>query len=562
MKAEFLKNKYVRLTLALLCFVLIMFAVFYIFLPPLNIYSKGFWVYLIFGTLLLTALLGLFMYRDVFMQVNRAKNGKTSYKIIFQKTLPGKILLGIAGGFLAILILGAIVSSTLFNARRYAGVIKVSDRDFATDMPRTNEITNIALLDTESAAILGTRKLGELSDVVSQFVVSGSYRQINYRSIPKKVASLEYDGFFKWLNNKDSGVPGYIMVDAVNNYAEYVPLPSGEGIRYTESAYFSQDLERALRFSYPTKIFGNISFEVDESGKPYYVVACMRPKVGLFGAMDVSEVILFDPVDGTHTLLALDEVPSWIDNVYDGTLACEKYDWQGKLAGGFFNSIFAKRGCKQTTDDFGYLMLEDDVWYFTGVTSVSDDASNIGFILSNARTGEYKYYAVNGAEEHSAMGAAEGEVQEKRYTASFPALVNIAGEPSYIMVLKDDNGLVKLYALVNVEQYNIVATGETQAEAITAYTRLLSQAGIDTSDSTSARSETVTVSDIRYLSVSGGTRVYITAVAASGEELVYRMEFSEKAEPLLLVGAGDRLTVASIPTEDERIREILDFTLE
>ncbi len=556
-----MKNKYVKLSLALAAWLLAEFLIFYVTLPPLNFYSKDFWGYLIFSVALLAVALGLALFRDTFFQINRDKNGKTAVKLLLHKTLAGKIFIGVLGGLVLLLILGGIVSSTAFNARRYASVIEVNERDFATDMPKTNEVTNIALLDTDSARILGTRKLGELADVVSQFIVSENYTQINYHSIPKKVASLEYDGFFKWLNNKGTGIPGYIMVDAVNNYAEYVKLPEGEGIRYTESALFGQDLERALRFAYPTKIFGNISFEVDEEGHPYYIVPCMKPRVALFGALDVSEVVLFDPVDGSHELIALGEVPRWVDIVYHGDLVCQKYDWQGTLAGGFINSLFAKRGCKQTTDDFGYLMLDDDVWYFTGVTSVSEDASNIGFILSNARTGEYKYYPVNGAEEHSAMAAAEGEVQEKRYVASFPALVNIANEPSYIMVLKDAGGLVKLYALVNVEQYNIVATGETQAEAIAAYTRLLAQAGIDTSDASSAVTETVTVEEVRFLSADGGVTVYLTGTPEGGSRTLYKMSFREEAEELLLLRAGDSITLTSLPTGKDAVREIFEFSV-
>ncbi len=556
-----LKNTYVKLAMALVAWLLVEFLIFYVTLPPLNFYSKDFWGFLIFSTVLLAAALGLALFRDTFFQINTDKKGKKEVKLLLHKTLAGKIFIGIAAGLVLVLVVGGILSSTAFNARRYAGVITVNERDFVTDMPRTDEVTNIALLDTDSARILGTRKLGELADVVSQFIVSENYTQINYHSIPKKVASLEYDGFFKWLNNKDTGIPGYIMVDAVQNFAEYVKLPEGKGIRYTESALFGQDLERALRFAYPTKIFGNFSFEVNEEGHPYYVVPCMKPQVGLFGAMDVSEVILFDPVDGTHEMLALGEVPTWIDIVYHGDLVCRKYDWQGTLAGGFINSLFAKRGCKQTTDDFGYLMLDNDVWYFTGVTSVSEDASNIGFILSNARTGEYKYYPVNGAEEHSAMAAAEGEVQEKRYVASFPALVNIANEPSYIMVLKDAGGLVKLYALVNVEQYNIVATGETQAEAVAAYTRLLSQAGIDTSDASSAVTETVTVEEVRFLPTDGMTMVYLVGTPAGGSRTLYRMAFRKEAEILLLLEAGDTVIITSLPTDTAGIREIFEFSV-
>ena len=102
------------------------------------------------------------------------------------------------------------------------------------------------------------------------------------------------------------------------------------------------------------------------------------------------------------------------------------------------------------------------MWYFTGVTSVNEDESNIGFILTNARTGEYKFYPVIGAEEYSAMHAAEGEVQEKGYQASFPSLINVGGQATYIMVLKDSGGLVKLYALVNVEKYSMARRSRRQ----------------------------------------------------------------------------------------------------
>ena len=316
-----------------------------------------------------------------------------------------------------------------------------------------------------------------------------------------------------------------------------------------DSAYFSEDLTRKLRFSYPTKIFGSINFEVDEEGNPFYIVSCSSPKVGLFGAMDISEVIIFDPIDGSSKLYDVEDVPTWVDVVYDGYLACEKYDWKGLYSGGYWNSIIGQKNCKQTTDDFGYLMLDDDVWYFTGVTSVTADESNIGFILSCARTGEYKFYPVIGAEEYSAMGAAEGEVQEKGYDASFPALVNIAGEPTYIMVLKDANQLVKLYALVNVEQYNIVATGETQATAIAAYIKLLSQNGVDTSTppvvDDSLTYDYFKVADVQVRVLSGVTYYYLT----SEEGKVYRVEFNEDNEAIFFVEVGSYLKASATVNE-------------
>ena len=556
---KLLENKTARLILLLLLAAVISFAVFYVTLPAINVHSTGFWIYVFFVMLIFGAAVGVFNLSAIislnahgFSARPKKKNVVNEKKFSFlNSNLVSKIGVVLIFVPIAVLLIGGIFSSTVFNARRYANVIEVEELVFEEDMPSVSEITNIALVDTESARILGTRKLGALANVVSQYVVSQNYTQINYKGHPMKVASLEYDGFFKWLNNRDQGVPGYIMVDAVNSKADYVELSSG--IIYTESAYFGEDLARKLRFDYPTKIFDRISFEVDEAGKVWYVVSCASAKIGLFGAMDIHEVILFDPVTGESTLMSVEETPSWVDIVYDGYLACEKYDWKGIYSGGYLNSIIGNKGCKQTTDDFGYIMRDDDVWYFTGVTSVTADESNIGFVLSCARTGEYKFYSVEGAEEHSAMGAAEGEVQETEYYASFPTLVNIAGEPTYIMVLKDANALVKLYALVNVEQYNIVATAETQSDVISAYIQLLAKNGVDISGSENPDDRVeIKVKDIKFLSMSGVDFVYITAE----DDKVYRIEFNAANEAVVLLKVGDTITASATLNEKTGIYQV------
>lgn len=552
------ENRVARIVTLAIVAALLAFAVYYVTLPALNVHSTKFWLYSFFVLALIGVVVGVFdLSRILSVQRGFAPPRKSNVvkehgrPRFLRQSVVAKVGIVLIFVPIVVLIIGGIFSSTVFNARRYADVIEIEELAFEEDMPSVSEITNIALVDTESARILGTRKLGALANVVSQYVVSQNYTQINYQGHPMKVASLEYDGFFKWFNNRARGIPGYIMVDAVNNKADYVEL--SEGIIYTESAYFGEDLERKLRFDYPTKIFQHISFEVDENGKLWYVVACSTAKVGLFGAMDIHEVILFDPVTGDSSLMSVADTPSWVDIVYDGYLACEKYDWKGIYSGGFLNSIIGNKGCKQTTDDFGYIMRDDDVWYFTGVTSVTADESNIGFVLSCARTGEYKFYSVEGAEEHSAMGAAEGEVQEKEYYASFPTLVNIAGEPTYIMVLKDANALVKLYALVNVEQYNIVATAETQSDVIAAYIQLLSKSGIDISGSQNPDDYTdVTIQNIKFLSMSGTDFAYLT-----GEDgRVYRIEFNASNEAVVMLKIGDSISVNAVLDEKTGIYHV------
>ncbi|MBQ7316072.1 MAG: hypothetical protein IJW90_03070 [Clostridia bacterium] len=535
-------KKQTRIILAVLIGTALTALSYYIMLPPLNLYSTDFWLYLLLVICFYSIPLG------VIKGISVGKKGTVS------KPQVNKIFLIVAAVPLAVLILGSIISSTFFNAQKYATVIDVQEAVFSEDMPETNTVTNISLMDGQSAAILGNRTLGALSDVVSQYDLSGDYNQINYRGTPKKVANLEYVDIFRWFNNMENGIPGYVMVDPVNNNADYIKLD--QPMRYVDSGFLSDDLMRKLRFSYPTKIFSTVNFEVDDDGNPFFIVSCTKPRVGLFGAMDVNEVIIFNPCDGSSELYPVDKAPAWLDNVYDGSLACQKYDWYGTLSGGFWNSVFGQKNCKQTTEDYGYIVIGDDVWYFTGVTSVTSDESNIGFIISNARTGEYKYYPVIGAEEYSAMGAAEGKVQEKGYVASFPSLINVKGQPTYIMVLKDQNGYVMLYALVNVKTPNIVATGVSQQDAKEAYLQLLMDRG-EISDLeeekpvVETQSADITVTDVRLATLNGNSVVYITAE----DGIVYKGMLSDD-ESLILVTAGQKLTVEYGATDHEKIRLI------
>ncbi|MBE6634543.1 MAG: CvpA family protein, partial [Ruminococcaceae bacterium] len=253
---------------------------YYFMLPPINPHSKDFWIYLTVALAVLAVYLGgvrisALTERDTSPAKKKKKNIKIEVNLLgrlFPAGALSYVLVGLALLPLLILFVGSFFSSPFINAREYAAVITVDERDFDLDMPEIDQVTNIALMDTDSARILGNRMLGALSGVVSQYVASDSYTQINYHGKPMKVTNLEYDGFFKWINNCDKGIPGYVTVDPVGNTAEFCELP--QGMIYSHSGYFSHDLVRKLRFSYPTKIFQSISFEIDEEGNVYYIVSC------------------------------------------------------------------------------------------------------------------------------------------------------------------------------------------------------------------------------------------------------------------------------------------------
>ncbi|MFG6394261.1 MAG: hypothetical protein K1W24_08835 [Lachnospiraceae bacterium] len=522
----------------LLAFVLFTGGYYYINYPVINIHKPSFWAGIVAICLVLGVISGINSIRYKFDRNKKMKNW--GYLPFISKTF----------GILAVILFlvaftGNIIGSPLLRAKKYASLLTVENKDFASDLEETEHITDLALMDTESARIFGNRKIGSLSEVVSQYEVERDYTQISIQKMPYKVSALKYASFFKWWNNRDKGIPGYVKVNPVNSNAEYVEL--AQGMKYVPSAYFNYNLMRHVQFKYPTKIISGYNFEIDDEGNPYYICPTVSARVGLFGGMDVNGIIICNPVDGSCNYYKIDNIPSWVDNAYDGHLLCDKYNWFGTLSGGFINSIFGQKDCKQVTNDFGYKIIGDDVWIYTGVTSVNGDQSNIGFVMMNQRTSEAKYYKVSGAEEHSAMAAAEGEVQEKGYDAAFPSLINVGGVPTYIMVLKDDGGLVKMYAMVNVEQYNIVATASTQSEVFANYKKLVKTKGgsVTPDNSAASKTEIIKVTDIQFINTEDGNIVYIK----DENHNVYKQKFEDN-EQLIKITAGDTIKVSYEPSED------------
>ena len=521
---------------------------YYAYFPAINIHLEVFWTTLIVVFLSLAIILGA---KSSISQMVGRLSKKPSIKEFSWFAKLCSVLVIVCVG---VLIVGSALGATLFRSRAYANLLPVDKREFTEDIEQSDQVTDIALMDTESARIFGNRKIGSLSDVVSQYEIEADYTQISIKGQPMKVSGLKYASFFKWWNNRNSGVPGYVQVNPVNSEAKYVKLT--KPMKYVPSAYFNYNLQRHVQLTYPTKIISGYKFEVDDDGNPYYICPTMTARVGLFGGIDVNGVIICDPIDGECQYYAIGDCPSWVDSVYDGHLLTKKYNWHGMLSGGYINSIIGQKGCRQATDDYGYKIIGDDVWIYTGVTSVTGDQSNIGFVLMNQRTSEARYYQVSGAEEHSAMSAAEGEVQEKGYKASFPSLINVSGTPTYIMVLKDTGGLVKLYAMVNVEQYNIVATATSQTKVFEEYKTLLASDGKLETEENDLKEDTITVQSEEYIDSDDGTMVYIKDT----NHQVYKQAFKED-ESLIRISAGDVLHVKYQPMDNE-IHLLQEFSFE
>ena len=509
--------------MAVLAVLILAAAYYYAALPALNLHSADMWMFLIMLVLAAGAAY-ILKKRPTRFELKKLKG----FKII------EVILLLLVGAY----VIGSLLSSPIVNAKKYQKLLDVQDGEFIKDIEELS-FDQIPLLDRDSAQILGNRKMGSMVDMVSQFEVDDLYSQINYQDRPVRVSPLRYASLIKWFTNLREGIPAYIKIDMATQNTELVKL--SEGMKYTTSDHFNRNIYRHLRFRYPTYIFNELSFEIDDDGVPYWICPVRKYNIGLFGGITVGRVILCNAITGETRDYAIEEVPEWIDRAYSADLLVELYDYYGTLKHGYFNSVLGQKDCLITTNGYNYLAIDDDVWVYTGVTSVSGDQSNVGFVLMNQRTMETKFYAIEGATETSAMSSAEGQVQNLKYQATFPLLLNISGEPTYFIALKDDAGLVKKYAMVNVQKYQIVAIGDTVSSCEASYTDLMYENGIKAvaEDTREIKTVTANISRIVQGVIDGNSHYF---VMLEGSDDIFDISI---AEYISIIGfdVGDKVTI-------------------
>ncbi len=477
--------------IALVLSIIIFIVLEYMVLLPINLRSPQFIMFLVFNLFIFFGLRSLLTLK-------------------FDKI--SKAVLTVAFVGVAYIVIGNLASSSIFHATAYQEQLDL-DRtaDFFADNPVVN-YQSIPVVDKDSAERLGNRKMGEIVDYVSQFEVDDEYQQINFKDKPYRVTTISYSDLIKWFTNHQDGLPAYIKVDMVTQESEVVRLE--EGMKYSNSDLFFRNISRHLRVLYPTLMFDTAAFEIDDQGTPFWVAPVFEYKIGLFGGKDITGAVLVNALNGDAQYYDIEDVPSWVDRVYPAELIITQLENWGKFTNGYWNTLLSQKGVLQPTTGYNYIALNDDVYVYTGLTSVSSDASNVGFALINLRTKESKYYAISGAEEYSAMSSAEGKVQHLQYTATFPILINVGGEPTYFLSLKDGAGLVKKYAFVSVENYQIVAVGDSVAEAEREYYSLLSDNG-KTDVEISADSLTGKITKLQQAVVSGNTHYYLTIEGSS-----------------------------------------------
>lgn len=501
--------------------VLFIFVLIYWFikLTPLNFHDKGFFIRLVILSILIILPLLISLPKKKtesstdqknpfdFKNIQDIQLKISSFKDIFKQT-SGLIWIPLI--LLVLLLVFNLSSAKLFQSKKYSKLLTVEDGDFQGNIAEIN-FTDIPTVDKQTASRLGSKKMGEIAELVSQFEVDQDYVQINYQGRPVRVTPLRYGDIIKWFNNRSEGLPRLIRVDMIDSSVELQKLPSG--MKYSNAEPLFRNIKRHLRFKYPFDIMDEPLMEVDDEGIPYWITPVLKPTVGWFGGLDVKEVILCNALTGEATKYKIGEIPTWIDRVYSANLILNHIDYYGKYQSGFFNSFIGQKGVLQATALYNYLAIDDDVYLYTGITSVStEDNSNLGFVLVNLRTKQTNFYAIPSADESSAMRSAEGAVQEKGYTATVPILLNISGRPSYCMALKDQAQLVKMYALVDAQNYQTTGVGPSIKEAIQNYdisqsSRLINEPDSD-EEKLIASSFQGKITDISSVTIDGNTYYY------------------------------------------------------
>ncbi|MES2864948.1 MAG: hypothetical protein V4666_12560 [Bacteroidota bacterium] len=525
--------------------ILITVLFFYLSLPVLSYGFSGI-------TVLLLIIAALLFFS--FSKFTISSDGK-SYKpvAVFWK-IPA-LLIGVA--ILYAFVLPFFTSHPIFRNQDYRALIgKVKDGDKLTKQIAPISMNEIRVVDEDLAHLLGEKILGSQPALGSQAELGEFFIQkVNGKLY--WIAPLVHSGFFKWLNNSE-GTTGYVMVSATNERdVKLVQEVNGKPIRlkYQDEAYFQSDMRRYLYFNgFSTVGLADFIFEIDEKGTPFWVATKYKKEVG-FSGNNATGVVVLNAQTGDITEYDIKNTPTWVDRIQPISFIKDQLNDWGEYVKGYWN--FSNENKLQITEDLTLVYGKDNKSYwYTGITSVGKDESAVGFVLVDTRTKETTFYKQSGATEFAAQSSAQGKVQEKGFVASLPIPYNINNIPTYVMTLKDNGGLVKMYAMVSIADYTIVGTGNTMREALTAYKTAFNSSGNKINvDSKSAKKVVESVVVRIQNDVKNGNSFYYFTIKDYPSIFVGSSQISNQ---LPITAVGDNVKI-SFDLDNEEIIDVSTF---
>lgn len=427
----------------------------------------------------------------------------------FKTTKVTLISYAISALLVSYVLIGSLIGAEFLRATDYRDQITIKEMEEFNEEFETIGLNRIPVVDKQTAVQLGDKQLGTVSGLGSQFFVDSQYSLINVNDGIFRVSPLDHRDFFKWLQNRNEGIQNYVSVN-VTNPTDVRLVAVSAGMKVSPNSFFHQDLARHVRFKYRTLIFGDYTFEIDDDQNPYWVVSVIKPEIGPFGGLSAQGAVLVNPVTMDTQYYDIDELPHWVDRVQPSSIAWSQIDNWGYYVHGFINTLFNQKDMLQTTDGYNYVVIDNQVYVYSGLTSLGGDRSIVGFTLINLKSKEATFYQIGGADEYAAMSSAEGQVQHLNYRSTFPVLLNISSTPTYFVSLKDQEGLVKKYSFIAVSNYDAVGVGDTVAEAQRNYILKLREIGMVKDDESRYTEITGTVAMVSTAIVDGNSVYYIT----------------------------------------------------
>jgi len=427
----------------------------------------------------------------------------------FKTTKVTLISYAISALLVSYVLIGSLIGAEFLRATDYRDQITIKEMKEFNEEFETIGLNRIPVVDKQTAVQLGDKQLGTVSGLGSQFFVDSQYSLINVNDGIFRVSPLDHRDFFKWLQNRNEGIQNYVSVN-VTNPTDVRLVAVSAGMKVSPNSFFHQDLARHVRFKYRTLIFGDYTFEIDDDQNPYWVVSVIKPEIGPFGGLSAQGAVLVNPVTMDTQYYDIDELPHWVDRVQPSSIAWSQIDNWGYYVHGFINTLFNQKDMLQTTDGYNYVVIDNQVYVYSGLTSLGGDRSIVGFTLINLKSKEATFYQIGGADEYAAMSSAEGQVQHLNYRSTFPVLLNISSTPTYFVSLKDQEGLVKKYSFIAVSNYDAVGVGDTVAEAQRNYILKLREIGMVKDDESRYTEITGTVAMVSTAIVDGNSVYYIT----------------------------------------------------
>lgn len=491
-----------RYILIYIGYVVACFGIWYFTLPFFNFRDPGFYFFLMITLALPVGIIYAIIAKKQSKKDNRTEFTAYKYnkrsgsfvkvqKDISEKYVAHSLLVKGAilcvGFFICVVIIFSLTGLKIFNAKAYANQLEITQgnsEDLNTIFDYDSGEVLLPRIDKDLAFRLAEARLGDYGSQYSIDYDNFTLISINRNGKTEliRVTPLEYETPFVALSRMNQGTKGYIEVNVITQEAKLVEYEDGDGLKYMPSGIFSKDLDRHIRSKYPSVIYRDKYFEIDNEGNPYWVIPTIKKEIGMFSGNEPEGVLVVDPKTGDIDRYDLGdkELPEWLQRAVDETVIEEQANNALTYKNGFWNTLFTKKEVFQLSDGYNYFIKDGNTWYVSCITSPNNnDQTSVGFIIVNLKTKESVRYSNPGITEMRAREIAQGDerVKAQNLDSTWPILITYHNVPTYFVVLKNEV-LSQKIVLINVEDGTLVAMGDTLDVAKQEYENLLAGKGV------------------------------------------------------------------------------------